>query len=256
VVEKCPLSGHISTTLAHNPSVTFTGAPVPGTLYMLAGPNGLDSDVYEVQASFAHVQRLTYTAGVGFGGIAARYGRVIVDAPPRNGVGNIRVLVIKDGAARLGTTLARYGYAPALGPGGRYSYAAFDGENAIYIGRFGRRGARIVVRSRAELVDSAWSPSGELAVLEGTGRDARVIIGVGTAHPLTVTPRLRGLSEMKGCGPAGTIELEASGFRQGLLSSNGSVRILHTDWIPQCVSPNGRDVLSSAAMLVDLACCR
>lgn len=232
----------LPTPRGDDPAVSITGGATNGTLYLLAGPVLVDADVYEVHGTFTGSRRVTYSKSFGFDGVDARYGRVIL-SDGRTGVSSIRLLLTKGALARLGPPLAGYGYSPALGPGGRFSYAAFSSNaNTIFVARLGHRGTRAVLRAHATTTDSAWSPSGRLAVLVGNGRNAHITIGVGTASARIVRPRLPGLVGLIGGGRGGMMALYARGAI-GLLQWDGRLRAVRTAWTPDCFSPDGRDVL-------------
>jgi hypothetical protein len=225
-----------------DPTVQISGGVIAGTLYVLAGPNVVKEDLYKVSGTFSDAQRITYSAEAGFDDIFGAYGHVIL-TDGRDVSGRIRLLLTDTNPIQLGPILETYGYSPSLGPGNRFSYAAHvNSEDTVFEATLGHPGSRAVLRSHSTAESSAWSPNGQLAVIVGLGRSAKVVLGVGTSHARMISPYLPGLIDMVGGGPNGLMALQGSGAI-GLLQWNGRLRTVDTTWEPDCFSPNGSSLL-------------
>lgn len=224
--------------------VRFSGESLPGTLYLVAGPDELNADVYRVKGALSDARRLTWNGRVS--AISASRGEVVVaDA---RGSGSDRVEFLNLGArdALPGRLIDPRGQAPDLSPSGRLTWSVPrygpQGGNAgtrVYVSDAGGAGRRIAFESPRDLF-AGWGPGERLAVLIGQGPE--LLLDPGTPSRRELDPGLPRTLNFETARDGAVWALGRGAV--AIVPPGGRARRLRTPWLPLSWAPDGRSILA------------
>jgi hypothetical protein len=237
----------------------FSGGPIAGTLYLLAGPNQYSTDVYRARGNLASVDRLTTTVpGLSVSWITAQDDHVVVADARQGGTDQIEALHLARVPALPGEVIDSRGQSPALSSTGMLAYVvpqyAPDGGSAgtaVMVSDATGAGKHVVYRSRADLAPTAWLPGGRLAVLERPEVRARLIIDPGRGDQRTIDPGVPEAFVMQ-ANAAGAFVVAGRSGRLAIVSATGRRKLIHSPWFALCWSPDGGSILVSRGSEVGL----
>lgn len=240
------------TTAGHRqgpPAVRFTGAEVPGTLYIAAGPDDFNADLYRVRGSVADAVRLTF--GGRISSVSASPTGVVTSNARGSGSDRAEVLRVDGQRARPGRVIDPNGQSPSLSRAGQVAWSVVnyraDGTpvgTSIFVEPL-RGGKRRLVRRSARALTAEWEPGDRLVVLSQPDIErsdhARLLLdeGDGRFRTVRLSMPVRGML----VGPDGTI-MTGAGERLDFLTADGErIRTLRTAWDPIAWAPDGRSML-------------
>jgi hypothetical protein len=223
--------------------VRFAGTKVPGTLYLMAGQDGLNADLYRARGSLGSVERLTRGGRISW--VAAGGGRLVVaDA---RGSGSDRVEELDPAAKRLlpGKLIDSAGQSPQLSRSGKLLYAVPQytdkggdaGEKVVEVARDG--GKRTALRSPRE-VTAGWGPRERLAAVFGSS--ASIVVDPQGPGRTELRSGLRRVTDFETSVDDKVLAL-APGLRIAILRAGQRPRVHRTGWGPLAWAPDGRAVL-------------
>lgn len=225
----------------------FEGGDLPGTIYLLAGEDALNADLYRARGSLRRVERLTRDGRVS---IVAAYGGVVVLSNARGaGSDRLEVANLSGGDALPGELIDPNGQGPDFSPSGKLLYSVPQYTNGG--GDAGTRTFMTEPRPGADkrvLFDSkrsvfaSWGPGERLAVF--SSGDRSVVLDPGRSGRRSVDP---GLGRVTGVDTSNTdvMAVEGRGQRLATLPPDGPPRRFESDWEPIGWSPDGRRLLAA-----------
>jgi hypothetical protein len=231
----------------------MTGGKVPGTLYLLAGADEFNADVYRVSGSLSEPERLTQNARVSW--VSAQPGAAVTANARGSGSDHVEALDLRRIPSLPGRVIDRFGQAPELSPERQVTYAvvryAGNGDptgTLIYVSGLDGSRKQVRYRSSADL-SSEWLPGGRLAILSQPDLDrpnrARVVLDAGGPHQRTVDPGVPAATSLLAARD-GTLLVGGGVKRSALLTPKGERRFLDTtEWNPLCWAPDGSALLAS-----------
>jgi hypothetical protein len=227
------------------PSVRFSGESLPGTVYLVAGQDELNADVYRVQGELSEARRLTWNGRVS---ALTAQGSDVVVADAR-GSGSDRVELLNLGApdALPGRVIDPRGQLPGLSFRGRltwtvplYGPEGQDAGTRVYVSDAQGRGRRVAYESPRDL-SAGWGPGDRLAVLRGEGPE--LLLDPGTSTQRELDPGLPSTLNFE-TAPDGTLWTLGRGA-VAIVSPGGRSRRLRTPWLPLSWSPDGQSILTT-----------
>lgn len=226
------------------PAVRFEGESLPGRIYLVAGPDQLNADVYRVQGALSDARRLTWGGRVS--ALTARGGEVVVADARRSGSDRVESLDLGAPDALPGRVIDSRGQAPELSRSGRLTWSVpvygSEGQNAgtrVYVSDAQGGERRIAYQSPRDLF-SGWGPDDRLAVLAGRGPE--LVLDPGTPRETALDPGLQSTLNFQ-IAPDGTLWTLGRGA-VAIVSPSGASRRLRTNWLPLTWSPDGRSILA------------
>jgi hypothetical protein len=232
--------------------VKVSGGDIPGTLYLLAGPNEFNADVYRAHGSLDHVERLTENGRVSW--VSAQPGAVVTANARGAGSDHVETLDLDRVPALPGRVIDRSGQAPELDSSRQVVYSvvryASDGDTTgtlVYVADFDGARKRVRYRSRADVFPE-WLPAGRLAVLSQPDLDrptrARIVVDAGGPGERIVDPGVPNATSLMAARD-GTLLVGGGTRREAVLDPGGARRFITTDWNPLCWAPDSRALLAS-----------
>jgi hypothetical protein len=229
----------------------FSGGGIPGTLYLIAGENELNADLYRARGSLGDTQRLTVDGRVSW--VTAQPGVVVTANARGGGSDRVETLDVSTTPARPGRVLDASGQAPALSRSRRVAYSVVDyrpdGESAgTTISVVGLDGGarRARYRARTDLTPE-WLPADRLAVLSQPDLErphgARLVLDAGGRRQRVVDPGLPEATVLL-ASPDGTMLVGTGAGRAAIVAPDGARRFITSEWSPRCWAPDGRGLLA------------
>ena len=225
------------------PAVRFEGGSLPGKIYIAAGPDELNADVYRVQGTLSDARRLTWGGRVS--ALTAWGGEVVVADARRSGSDRLESLDLRAPDALPGRVIDPRGQAPELSRSGRLTWSVplygSEGQNAgtrVYVADARGGGRRIAYQSPRDLT-SGWGPDGRLAVL--VGHPQKLVLDPGTPRETALDLGLESTLNFQTASD-GTLWALGRGAVV-IVSPSGASRRLRANWLPITWSPDGRSIL-------------
>lgn len=228
-------------------TVRFEGGEFEGTIYLLAGQDSLNADLYRARGSLDEVERLT--AGGRVSTLTAN-GEAVVVANAR-GAGSDRVEVADLDAeeALPGRVIDRYGQAPDLAESGKLLYIVpqytKDGgdagdENFVTTAEPGAP-KRSVMRTPTN--DTlGWAPGEELGLLRDGAR--RLVVRPGSPSQRTIDSGFPHTRFGFMTSSRGDVLFYGPGKRVAIVRPDGTRREIDSPWVQAgSWSPDGRSLL-------------
>ena len=224
--------------------VRFEGRDLGGTIYLMAGRDMLNADLYRMRGSLDRVERLTVEGRVS---VMAAYEDVLVLSNARgSGSDRLEVADLTDGEALPGTLLDPYGQAPDFSPSGRLLYSVElytkDGGDAgtrIYITKPRPRAKKRVLYRSKRSVFTYWGPGERLAVHRY--RSPKLVLDPGGPRREVVNPRIGGWRSFETSNS--DLMLFQNRERVAIVPPTGPARRFTTSWDHIGWSPRGRRVV-------------
>jgi hypothetical protein len=229
----------------------LSGENISGTLYLLAGENEFNADVYRVRGSLDHVERLTVNGRVSW--ISAQPGAVVTANARSAGSDHVETLDLTRTPALPGRVIDPFGQQPELSPTRQvaYSVVRYGADGAatgtlIYVSDLNGSHKRVRLRSRADLAPD-WLPHERLVVLSQPNLDrpnrARLILDAGSRGERTIDPGLPQATVLL-VAPDGTMLVSGGPRRAVIISPGGARHVIDTDWSPRCWAPDSASLLA------------
>ena len=226
--------------------IRFEGRELPGTVYLLAGEDALNADLYRVRGSLDRVERLTRNGRVS---VVAAHGDVVVVSNARgSGSDRLEVANLEGGDALPGRVIDRYGQAPDFSPSGKLLYSVeqytSDGGDAgtktfVTRPRPGAKKRLLYASKRSTFTE--WGPGERVAahsyraptlVLDPDG-PGRQVVNPGLGRWSAFETSNRGLMFFKGRG------------RFAIVPPDGPTRRFESPWDLLGWSPDSRSLLAT-----------
>jgi hypothetical protein len=215
----------VKTTTVRPPAAAALagGAPLPAPLWVAAGPNQPNADLYLATGSLSRMQRRTWAGRISM--LAPYEDRLVVSDARGRGEDRVEVPALdRRGDVLPGTLVDDYGQAPHAGPDGRVIYSRIRyGDNGSVLGadvlEYNGTRRRRLARSGSTLVDATFGPRGD--VVFSSGRDGVLRYGYGTARERRVDtglPRIRSVSSNE---RGDVVALSLDRRRQALVRADG-----------------------------------
>ncbi len=229
----------------------LAGGRIPGTLYLLAGANEFNADVYRATGTLSHVERLTAGARVSW--ISAQPGAVVSANARGAGSDHVEALDLSRFPALPGRVIDQAGQVPDLSPSRQVAYSvvryAPDGATRgtlIDVKSLTGGAKRTRYRSREDL-SADWLPGGRLAVLSQPDLDhpdrARLVLDAGGSGQRIVDPGIPHATVLL-TAPDGTMYVGGGPGRAAIVSADGARHFIDTPWSPRCWAPDGHALLA------------
>lgn len=228
-------------------TVRFEGGEFEGTIYMLAGQDLLNADLYRARGSLDEVERLT--AGGRVSTLTANADGVVVANARGSGSDRVEVADLDAEEALPGRVIDRYGQGPQLSESGRLLYEVpqytDNGGDAGYeeFVTTAEPGApkRSVMRIRSNDY-LGWAPGEELGLLRNGAR--RLVVGPGSPSQRTIDSGFARAAGGFSTSARGDVLFYGPGNRIAIVSADGSRREIDSPWEQAgSWSPDGRSLL-------------
>jgi hypothetical protein len=224
----------------------FGGRELGGTIYLAAGQDEFNADLYRARGSLGRVERLTHDGRVSI--LAAHGDAVVVSNARGSGSDRLELANLSGGDALPGELIDRYGQAPEFSPSGKllYSVVKYEDDGAVagvrvYVTE-PRPGAekRVALDSKRPIF-AGWGPDERLAVF--APGDRKVTLDPGGPGERRIDP---GLGRIAGFNTSATdtMVIRGPGPSFAVVPPNGMPRRLESDWDPWEWSPDGSALLA------------
>jgi hypothetical protein len=224
----------------------FSGQALPGTLYLSAGKDYLNADLYRAGDSLGSVKRLTRGGRVSsLDGFDDRL--ALSDA--RTGADRLELANLGGGPVLPGRVIDEVGQSPAYGPGGRLLYQVQrftddggDGGVRLYLADQDGRHRRSALVSPTSDVTSGFGPQGQVAVVYD--EKPRIVLDPGGSAERTLRVPLRHVVDFRS-GVNGRMYAVDGEHRIAFLDRpEGKWRVFSTPWRgPLAWAPDGSSAL-------------
>jgi hypothetical protein len=227
--------------------VRFEGGELGGTIYLLAGQDRLNADLYRVSGGLGRVERLTRAGRVS--DVAAHDDVVVLSNARGSGSDRLELANLSGGDALPGELLDPNGQGPDFSPSGKLLYAVVqytngggDAGDKVYVTEPRPGAAKRVLYDSRRAVSALWGPDERLAVLSPGHR--AVVLDPGRPGRSSVDP---GLGRLEAFLPSnqGTMLFYGPGKRLAVVPPDGQPRRFESEWDPIGWSPDGRALLAT-----------
>jgi hypothetical protein len=224
----------------------FEGSELGGTIYLMAGRDLFNADLYRARGSLDNVERLTRDGRISL--VAAHDGVVVVATARGSGSDRLELANLSGGDALPGELIDARGHSPDLSRSGKllYSVVKYEDDGAVAGDRVyvtePRPGAekRVVLDSRRS-VHADWGPAEKVAVFGDGGSEIRV--GAGAPGERTIDPGLGRISYLE-TNDEDVMAVVGPGRGLAVVPPDGAPRQFESDWDPYAWSPDGRALLA------------
>jgi len=234
------------------PAVRAVGdARLPGRLWLLAGPNVLNADLYEATGTLSHLRRRTVNGRVSM--VAVRDGLVVVSDARGRGYDRVEVPDLRRrGDALPGRLIADDGQGPQFGRRGRLLFEAPQWDSRgdvkatdVFVADPPAFRPRRALRAKGSGAWAAWGPDDRIAL--AFDRDHRARLNAGGEDERVVKTPLRRLQALKGAGDGVLFAFEYPLAKRAVMIRDGRAELLPAGWVPDQSLGDGSVVLVISA---------
>lgn len=228
-----------------SPAVDFEGGAFEGTLYLSAGQDILNQDLYRARGSLDRVERLTKEGRIS--SMTANAQTLVLGNARGSGSDRVEVADLTARQALPGHVVDSAGQVPALSPSGKLLYAVPEytdsGGDAGYkyfvttTGPGARK--RLALRTREDSV--GWAPDEKIGLLRS--RNGKLIVAPGTPEKRTIDSGFRRASVFGFQTSSRGDVLFSARRKDAIVERGGTRRVFDNQWSALTWSPDGSSLL-------------
>lgn len=216
-----------------SPAVAFEGGEFEGTVYLSAGQDGLNADLYRARGSFEGVERLTREGRIST--LSANADTVVVANARGSGSDRVEVADLGAEEALPGRVIDPAGQDPQLSEGGKLLYLVPQytdgGGNAgeKYFVTTAEPGAPKRLALRARSSDSVgWAPGEVLGVLARGG--GKLVVGPGTPAERSIDSGFADDADGFSTSSRGDVQFYGPDGKFAIVAPDGARRVIDSPW--------------------------